>query len=38
VGGVDEAPFGVAGGFAAALEAVEATVELRVREDRIDGF
>ena len=38
VGGGDEAPFRVAGGSAAALEAVEAAVELRVREHRLDGF
>jgi hypothetical protein len=36
VGGVDEAPFGVAGGSAAALEAVEAAVELRVGEHWFD--
>jgi len=38
VGGGDEAPFGVAGVSAAALEAVEAAVELRVREHGLDGL
>ena len=36
VGGGDQAPFGADGGSAAALEAVQAAVELRVREDGLD--